>query len=74
MATPTASKPKSQLSLEQVKELIAFARKERVMVLELDSLRFQFAPGALEPDEPPPPKKSAKPDDEATPYGHYKPE
>ena len=48
--TETTSPPQSHLSLVEIKELISFARKERLAFLVLDGLRFQFMPGAHEPD------------------------
>lgn len=73
MSTETKSKPKSPISLAQAKELIAFARTQRVMVCEFEGLRFQFAPGAFEPDPEPTPAKN-KPAEPESPFGHYKPE
>jgi hypothetical protein len=69
--TPTTSKLKSSLSLAEAKELIAFARSQRVVALDFEGLQFRFSPAAFdEPDETP--KK--KQDEDVSPFGHHKPE
>lgn len=72
--TPTTSRPSCALSLKQVKELISFAQSKRVVVLELDGLRFQFAPVAFEQTAEHEAPKKKKPDEEVSPFGHHKPE
>lgn len=69
--TETTSPTQSQLSLAEIKDLITFARKERLAYLILDGLRFQFMPGAHEPDTP---ARPAPAEQETTPFGHYRPE
>ncbi len=62
----------SALSLADIKDLIVFARAQKIITLEHDGLRFQFNPLAHE-REPDPPKKNAKTPPE-NPFGHFNPE
>ena len=70
MATTPQTK-NSALSFAEIKELIAFARAQKVVSLDVAGVRVQFSPAALFDDEPR--KKPAKDEAEA-PFGHYRPE
>jgi hypothetical protein len=65
--TPTST----GFSVAEIKELIAYAREQKVIALEAHGVRFQFNPAAHEP--PPAPKPATKPD-EQSPHGHFRPE
>lgn len=59
------------LSLAEIKELIAYAREQKVTILEHASVRFQFSPLAHDPPPDEQPKKTE--DEDKSPHGHFKP-
>lgn len=67
--TPSTNSP---LSLPEIKELIAYAREQKVLMLEAHGVRFQFNPLAHE--VPPPAAASRAVDEDDSPHGHFRPE
>lgn len=66
----------SVLSLKEIKELIAYAREQKVIVLERSDagmLRFQFSAIAYDPEPEKKPVEKPKPEEE-TPFGRFNPD
>ncbi len=63
----------SALSLDEIKDLILFARAQKVITLEHNGLRFQFNIAAHEPEHQLGQPATNKPNDESR-YGHFVPE
>lgn len=61
----------STLSFAEIKELISYAREQKVLLLEAHGVRFQFSPVAHDP----PPQLGREDDngDAESPYGRFKP-
>lgn len=60
-------------SLSEIKELVSFARAEKVLVMEVAGVRFQFSPTAHEERPTKPADKEAAERDKS-PHGHFDPD